>query len=29
MPTLAERKKQLDNIRNFYRPIDREEMQEH
>jgi hypothetical protein len=29
MPILAERKKQLENIRNFYKPIDKSEMIEH
>ena len=29
MPNLAERKKQLENIRNFYKPIDKEQMNEH
>jgi hypothetical protein len=29
MPNLAERKKQLENIRNFYKPIDKSEMIEH
>ena len=29
MPNLAERKKQLENIRNFYRPIDKSQMIEH
>lgn len=29
MPSLAERKKQLEEIRNFYKPIDKSQMIEH
>lgn len=29
MPNLAERKKKLENIRNFYKPIDKSQMVEH
>ena len=29
IPALAQKKKQLEDIRNFYKPIDKEEMEKH